>query len=251
MGLFDSGTATNTTQSKPWAAQIRPLRSIIKKAGELYNDGAFQPKYYPGSTVAGFSREQNQAFRKGANMALNGNRTVGLAEDFNRDILKGKYNQDPYQSQVYSQIENKVLPSVNSMFSAAGRYGSGAHMDSAASALTREFAPYASQMHQAGLDRMERAGQNSFGFADQGFKNMAALEGIGQKKQQLGQLELNDAVKRWDTMQNAPADALARYQQMVSGNYGGSQTTEQATPSMFSQLLGGGLGIAGLLGGLF
>lgn len=244
MGFF-TPDKQNVNQG-PWKGQQPYLKAGFKQAWKQFNQAG--PKYFPGSTVAPFSRQQQMAFRQGTQRALQGNKTVGLAQRYNNQVLKGKYNEDPYSGQVFDQIQNKVLPSVNSMFSSAGRYGSGAHGDTAATALTREFAPYASQMHQQGLQRMDQASDRSFDFAADDWRNLAALEGIGSKRQQLAQNEINDATKRWDYYQNQPQNKLNQFMSTISGNYGSQ--SQQYGPSMFSQLLGGGLGIGGLLGGL-
>ena len=158
MSSFFSGgskTAVSTNTSEPWASQKPYLEDIMKQAKTLYNSSG--PSYYPGNTVAGFSPEQQQAFTRANERSLNGNANMNAASAYNRDAIGGKYSGDPYQSQVFQNIQSQVLPAVNSQFSAAGRYGSGAHADSASRGLTDAFAPYATQMYQQGLDRQQQA----------------------------------------------------------------------------------------------
>lgn len=255
------------------------------------------------STVNGNGPGTNKTaagvFRDFANST--GPNTDQMTNRFTKDVLQGDYSKDPYLTGVYRQIENRVLPSVNSTFSAAGRYGSNAHQDSAASALSREFAPVAEQMYQTGIDRMERAAnqrdqvfqndktrqlqgasaldnvfQNqqgrqmsaannlqqafdnsmgrqeraadrSFQFGAEDWRNLAQLEGIGQRRQQQNQRVLDDRKARWDFEQNAPWDNLGRYNAMVQGNYGGSQSYQ--APSTFASMLGLGMSAVPLLGG--
>lgn len=251
MGSFFGGstkTATTTNTSAPWKSQQPYLEEIMKQAQSLYKND--NPTYYPGNTVAGFSPQQEQAFGMAANRAVNGNANMKAAAGYNQDVLSGKYSGDPYQSQVFDNIKSQVLPAINSQFSSAGRYGSGAYADSAARGLTDAFAPYATQMYQNGLDRMQQAAAFAPTLAQNDYTDIAALADVGQQRQMLAQQEIQDAQNRYNFSQDAPYNKLGQYLQFVGGNYGGVQTSQQPyqTQSPFSQILGGGLGLLGLLG---
>lgn len=251
MGSFFSGStknATTTNTSEPWKEQKPYLQDIMKQAQYLYKND--NPTYYPGNTVAGFSPQQEQAFGMAANRAVNGNANMKAAAGYNQDVLSGKYSGDPYQSQVFQNIQSQVMPAINSQFSSAGRYGSGAHADSAARGLTDAFAPYATQMYQNSLDRMGQAAAFAPTLAQNDYTDIAALADVGQQRQLLAQQEIQDAQNRYNYSQDAPYNKLGQYLQFVGGNYGGTTTSQQPyqTQSPFSQILGGGLGLLGLLG---
>jgi len=251
MSSFFSGgtkTATTTNTSEPWKEQKPYLQDIMKEAQNLYKNN--NQTYYPGSTVAGFSPDQEQAFSRATQRSLMGNPNMKAAAGYNSDVLAGKYSGDPYQSQVFQNIQSQVLPAVNSQFSAAGRYGSGAHADSAARGLTDAFAPYATQMYQQGLDRQQQAASMAPVFAQNDYTDIAAQADVGQQRQALAQAETQDAFNRYTWQQDLPYNRLGQYLGFIGGNYGGSQTTQTPyqTPSPFSQILGGGLGLLGLLG---
>lgn len=253
MGGQSGGGSTKTTQtSSPWKSQVPYLKYGMDEAARLYQDGG--PQYYSGSTVAGFSPEQNQAFGLGTQRALNGNAGVHQSEAMNNDFMSGKYlNSDPYKDQVFQNVQQKVMPSVNSQFMGSGRYGSDLHADTATRALTEAYSPYASQQYQQGLDRMQQAGQNAFNYAANDYTDLAALESIGQQKQGLGQQELNDAVNRWNYYQQLPYNKLGQFLNNIGGNYGGTVVGKTPTPGLGQQLLGGGIGLLGsaLSGGFF
>ena len=175
---------------------------------------------------------------------------MDAAENWTNKAIGGEFSQDPYNSQVFNNIQSKVLPSVNSQFSAAGRYGSGAHADTATRALTESFAPYASQMYQQGVDRQQSASGMAPTFAQNDYADLAALQDIGQQKQLMGQSELDDARARFDYAQDLPYLKLSQFQSAVGGNWGGQTTsaTPYYKPSFASQLTGGALGLAGLFG---
>ena len=251
MSSFFSGgtkTATTTNTSEPRKEQKPYLQDIMKEAQNLYKNN--NQTYYPGSTAAGFSPDQEQAFSRATQRSLMGNPNMKAAAGYNSDVLAGKYSGDPYQSQVFQNIQSQVLPAVNSQFSAAGRYGSGAHADSAARGLTDAFAPYATQMYQQGLDRQQQAASMAPVFAQNDYTDIAAQADVGQQRQALAQAETQDAFNRYTWQQDLPYNRLGQYLGFIGGNYGGSQTTQTPyqTPSPFSQILGGGLGLLGLLG---
>jgi hypothetical protein len=120
--------------------------------------------------------------------------------------------------------------------------------------LTESYAPYASQNYQMGLDRMGQAASMAPTFAANDYTDLAALESVGQQKQQLAQQELGDATARWDYYQQLPYNKLGDYMNLVQGNYGGTTTgstkTPSSQPSMFQQVAGAGLGLLGTAGSL-
>lgn len=240
-----SSKQTTTQQSSPWSEQIPYLKYGMNEAQRLYQQAG--PEYYPGSTVAPFSSEQNQAFQLGTQRALNGNAAMKQAQGYAQDVMGGKYlNSDPYSDQVFQNIQSKVMPSVNANFMNSGRYGSDLHADTMTRALTESYAPYASQQYQSGLDRMGSAAAMAPMFAANDYTDLGALESIGQQKQQLGQQELNDAMARWNYYSTLPYNKLGQYQNSIGGNYGGTTINTAPGPSMFQQAAGAGLGLLGM-----
>lgn len=324
MGGSSGGNSKTTQTSDPWKEQIPYLKYGMSEAARLYQNNS--PKYYEGSTVAGFSPEQLQAQQMGVNRATSGNSSMTNAQNFSNnvlgggfggdagarnfanasmsgafggdagargytnDVLSGKYlNSNPYQDSVFQNVQQKVMPAVNSQFMGSGRYGSNLHADTATRALTESYAPYASQQYQSGLDRMGQAAgmsdamyNNAYGrmaqgagmaqdmyqqdvgnrfnaagmaptFAANDWNDINALNTIGGQRQNLAQNELNDAVNRWDYYQQLPYDKLGQFINNVGGNYGGTVVGKTPTPSMWQQALGGGVGLLGsaLSGGFF
>lgn len=240
--------ATSTNTSEPWAEQKPFLTEIMGKAQDLYKNNT--PQYFPSSTVAGFSPQQEQAFGMAANRATQGNATMKAAEGYTQDVLGGQYSGDPYQSQVFQNMQSQIMPAVNANFSSAGRYGSGAHTDSMTRALTDSFAPYATQMYQQGLNRMDNAAQQAGQFAQNDYADIAALADVGAQRRALAQDEIGDAQARFDYAQDLPYNKLQQYLGTVGGNYGGqsTSTTPYQKPGLLSQVGGGILGLAGLFG---
>lgn len=244
-----SGQQTSTSTSEPWAEQKPYIQYGMQQAKDLYQNQT--PKYFPGSTVAGFSPEQQQAQQLGTARATQGNAGMGMSQAYNNDVLQGKYlNSNPYQDSVYQNIQSHVLPSVNSQFSNAGRYGSNSQQNEQINQLTSAYAPYASQNYQYGLGQMDAAANRAPQYAANDWTDINALSQIGQQKQTMGQNELTDAVNRYNFNQDLPANQLGQYMGFIGGNYGGTTTsqTPYQQPSIWSQLGGAGLGLAGLFG---
>ncbi len=245
-GKTSTQTATNT--SEPWAEQKPYILDVFKDAKKLYDSPG--PSYFPNSTVAGFSPEQQQSFGMIQDRATQGNQTMKAAEGWAQDTLAGKYSGDPYQGQVFNNINSLVTPKVNAQISSAGRYGSGAHAESLARGLTESFAPYASQMYQQGLNRMQSAAGMAPMFAQNDYQDIAALQGVGDLKQRMAQAEIDDAKARFDYAQDLPANKLTQFAGFTGGNYGGVSTS--AVPyykqSPWSQIAGASLASLGLFG---
>lgn len=240
--------AKSSSTSEPWAPAQPQIKYGLGEARKLYDSPG--PSYFPGSTVAGFSPEQNQAFGMGTQRATQGNAGMGMAQGYNNDVLQGKYlNSNPYQDDVYKNMESHILPSVNSTFSGAGRYGSNSHQNEQIGQLTQAFAPYASQNYQYGLGQMDAASNRAQMFAQNDWTDINALAGIGQQKQDHAQSELGDAVNRFNYYQDLPANKLGQFMGFVGGDYGGTTTsmTPYQKPSIWSQAAGLGLAGAGLL----
>lgn len=242
-----TATQTTTANSSPWSEQAPYITEGMAEAKKLYQSAG--PSYFPSSTVAGFSPEQQQGLTMASNRATNGSASMKAAEGYNADVLNGKYSTDPYQSQVFENLSSSIMPRINAQFSEAGRYGSGAHQDTMGRTLMESFAPYASQIHQQGLDRMGSAAAMAPQFAANDYNDINALLDAGGMKQQLAQSEIEDAKSRYDYAQDMPANKLGQYMGFVGGNYGGNTTTSTPyyKPSLGSQILGGGLGLLGML----
>lgn len=240
--------ATSKSTSEPWTAQQEPIKFGMAEARKLYDQAG--PSYFPQSTVAGFSPEQQQAQQLGTQRATQGNQTMDMAEGYNLDVLRGKYLEDPNDGMMFQNIQQKVLPSVNSQFMGSGRTGSQLHGDTAIRALTESYAPYATQMRQYGLGQIDAAANRASMFAQNDFTDINALNAIGQQKQDLAQNELTDSVNRFNYYQDLPANKLAQYQGAIGGNWGGNTTssTPFQQPSIWSTIGGAALGLGGLFG---
>lgn len=239
---------TSTSNSQPWDAQQPYLKQGFEAAKKIYDGPA--PGYFPNSTVAPATANQTGAWNAAGGQAAQAGQGIHNAMGFNNDVLSGKYLNNPYSDSVFKNISDKITPQVNSQFSQAGRYGSDSHAGAMTTAMTDAYAPYAAQQYQQGIGNMQTAAGNAGNLAQAGWSNLDNQSQMGGQQQQFGQMETNDAVNRFNYYQNLPQLRLNQFQQNVGGNWGGTSQTSTPVyqPGLFSQLLGGGLGIAGLLG---
>lgn len=241
--------ATSTSSSAPWDAQQPYIKEGMTEAKKLYDQAG--PAYFSGSTVAGFSPEQQQAQALGTARATGGNEGMKIGQQYNNDVLQGKYlNSNPYSDTVFQNMQQKVMPSIASQFSGSGRYGSDQHADTASRAMTEAYSPYAAQQYNNGLAQMDAAANRAPTYAANDYADISALNDIGTAKQGLAQNETQDALNRFNYYRDLPQNKLNQYMSTVSGNYGSNQTstTPYQQPSIWGQIAGGGLGLLGLLG---
>jgi hypothetical protein len=236
--------ASSTTQSEPWKEQRPHITFGMDQARKIYDKPG--PSYFPGSTVAGFSPNQIQAQQRGVSRATQGNAGMGYGQAYNNDVLQGKYLEDPNEGMMFQNIQQRVLPSVNSQFMGAGRSGSNLHGDTLTRALTEAYAPYATQMRQYGLGQMDAAANRAPTFAANDYADIAAQGDIGAQQQGMAQNELQDAMNRYNYDKDLESNKLAQYMGFIGGNYGGTttSTTPYQKPSIWSQL--GGAALSGL-----
>jgi hypothetical protein len=205
--------------------------------------------------------------------------------------LRGDYLfGNPGFNEAYDAAARKIIPQVDSAFERSGRTGSGLAQQAKTQALSDAFASqYAqersNQMQAASLgqqgtgtflDNIGRERDNqirSMMFAPQmaslDYQDIGKLAEVGAQKEALDQQKISEDIARFDYNQNSKAVQLAKYMNLVQGNYGGEsygQTTADVSgggSSSFSPNIMGGLGgmlmssslgvnpMMGLLSGLF
>jgi hypothetical protein len=242
-----------TTSSQPWSQQIPYLTAGFQQAQNLFNKPG--PAYYPGSTVAPIAPETQSAWSAQAARATNGSPLNAAAQGYAKDVLGGKYLNagNPYLGAVDDAMWAKVAPNVNSQFSLAGRYGSGAQSGALGEAYTNAIAPYHYNDYASQLQRMDQTAAGAPALAAEDYRDIAALGDVGTQRQAQGQNQINAAMDRYNYNANLDANKLAQYMQLIQGNYGGSTTGKQPvnSPSTLQQILGGVTAAGGLAAGFF
>ena len=132
--------------------------------------------------------------------------------DYFNDTISGKYlNANPYLDGMVNQMRGGVTDTVNSNFSKAGRYGSGAHQG----VLGRELANAENQLRY-----------NAYG-AERGLQHQAAA-GAQSGNAALGQLALGG----YASQAAAPYAGMQAYGSSLGNLFsGGTQTSTQYSPN--------------------
>ena len=250
--MSSGGESTTVQKSEPWAAQKPYLQDVFAEAQRLYRSPG--PGYFPNSTVALLSPERELALRAQAARAMQGSPLTGYGGQELARLLNGNYlNANPYlQGAIDAASQgatrnylSAVVPGIDSSFSLAGRYGSGAHVaaqDNAQRALAGELGGIAGNLayQNYGAERanMMNALNLAPQFAMQDYADVAQLDAVGRAREAMAQALINDQIARWNFAQQQPLEKLQQYAGLVQGNYGGTTTT--TTPAS-----GGGLGFVG------
>lgn len=283
--MSSGGSQTTVQKTEPWSGQIpyllgdegKSIAGLFPEANRLYQSPG--PLYFPGQTVAGIAPEREMALQAQAARARSGSPLMAAgASELGRTLGGGYLNGNPHLQTaidaatrgVTRNYQTAVAPGIDSSFSLAGRYGSGAHAavhDTAQRNLAAQLGDVAGNLAYQGYGA-ERANMlNALNavpaFAQADYADIAQLDAAGRAREAMAQALLNDQVARWNFAQQMPADKLRQYAGLIQGNYGGTQTTT-APYSSGAGILGGvssgaGLGsafgpwgtlIGGALGGL-
>lgn len=237
------GGSTQTVQkADPWKGQQPYLKKGFAQAEERLLDT--DPTYFPGSTVAEFTPDTQQAMGMIRQEALQGSQIAPAAQQNIMSTLQGEnlYGGEGF-SAALDAASRRILPQVDSAFAKAGRYGSGLAKTAQTQALADAFAGQYGQERQRQMQAATLAPQ-----IDQlRFEDAKALGGIGETQYGLEQAKIGEDIARHNYEQNIRQDQLARYMNAIQGNYGGSTTSTASGPeaNKTSAALGGALSGAG------
>lgn len=226
-----SSKQTTTQTNEPWSGSQPYLKEVMGEAQRLYQSNI--PQYYGGSTVSGFTPEQEAAQRGTIARASSGAPVNAAASQWAQGVLGG--GESPYAT----AVAREVVPRVNAQFSQAGRYGSGAHTGALTDALVAGIAPY-----------QLAAAQMAPQIAGQDYLDLQALGSVGAERQELNQALTNADIARFNFEQQKPFSKLTDYLSYIQGGGSGFGTTTTTSPyqgaSPFQQALAGLLGAGSL-----
>jgi len=259
MGGSSKKTETTNQTRDPWAPAQSGLKDILAKAQTLGgNMDIWTPTYSNATTGAvnalGQLGQQPSFGAETIRNAVGGATTgAGIGQNQLQQTASGNYlNSNPYLDAALGYAGQNTADMVNSQFSGAGRYGSGAHTG----ALTRELGGLYSN---AMMSNYNTERQNQLGAA--GTLNQSGLAAAqmaptvdaaqaqqigyglqaGQMQDQMAQAQRMAPINglNWQTGVTAPIAGL--------GGTSNGTTTSSTTPSMGQQIMGGvGMGL-GLL----
>lgn len=254
MGGKGGGSQTSTTSNMPFGPTGEALEFGYDEAKKLYDY-----PMYPGNMYTTFNPIQEQAMGLTGNRALYGSPVTNLANIEAATTLGGGYldpRSNPYLQSAVSgamqdvgrQFAEATMPSLQSQFVDAGRYGSGAQIANESLArqdLARQMGNMAANMYgqayESERDRMLRQSSIAPQFQGMDYKDLAALASVGDIVDQKAREILQADIERY----NYPQTQLDRYANRIA-TLGGQQygTTTTTQPSQGSDFIGNLLGIA-------
>jgi hypothetical protein len=273
MGSKGGGGGTTVQKTEPWDQQKPYLIDIFQQSQDLYNSGGLAPDYYSGNTVAPQSQWTQDALQMQADRAMNGDASISTAKGAMDNITSGNALADntglhaleqmttavnPYSSALLGDAVGQATAQIDSGFSGAGRYGSGAHENARADAiadLNSQFlsdaynkqlqaAQQAGQLYNTGVGQQVVAGQTAQSLANQAYTDAAALSEAGGVMDDYQQQLINADIDRYNYESQQPLTALSNYNQLIQGTYGGTSTAtgqQSSGGSTLGNVLGGGL----------
>jgi hypothetical protein len=284
MGLFSSGTQTNTqTNSAPKYA-LPGLKTLANDTMSLYHSGEGYQQY-PGSGVAGQSNPtlhgqqalvnnanggRPDALYKSVNSGLLGVSQGGGLNSIQNDALskyQSLYGGDDSFENALTASNQRIQDQLNRQFSGMGAYG---NTDNAG-ALGRNLSDNSAQyLFQNQANKANLAGQIA-GIGQQGIANQQSIAGllptlhdaknanandllnVGLLRDNYNQSLLDDKIARFDRGQATKRQRISDTTGLLTGQAGnyGTQSTSSKTPSLFQQILGGGLAAAGTAAKLY
>lgn len=274
---------TTTQSNEPYKAAKPLLDKGMGDALSLYNSGNLV-KPNEMSTVVPYDQQTSQAMGGLQSLGAANTGGQGLSGEFQRIINNGGYNSqqmdalggirqtanstydqnaNPGFASVLKQAQDAATGSVNGMASQLGRYGSGTHQGVMGKTIGDVTGNMVSADFNNWLQRRDGAQQQLFNAGQQGQDNLGgAYSGaqsaydpmiqVGAMNEDLAGRTLNDQLRIAQEKQNNPLNSLqALLAAAAGGGAYGTQTSKAQLPNnTMSNVLGGGLGLASLLGGL-
>jgi len=254
---------------------LRPfLTQGLERARELFLTGP-QPTFFPGQTYVSPSAQTEQALAQQEALATGAQPTLQQAQQayqaslgqIGQTAAGGFLQGSPYQQAMLQaatrpltqQFGEQVLPGISSLYSRAGRYGSGAMEralggateaygralgDVSANIVGQDYARERALQQQAQLGQAALA-QAAPSFFQQGFLPSQALAQVGAAQEQIAAQPLQEQIQRFQYSQQLPYSQLQSYLSSVYGTPMASSVYPQQ-PQAQTNRLGQAIGGAGL-----
>jgi hypothetical protein len=269
--------AETVTSSSIDPALLPYLQTGLERAKSLFLTGE-QPKFFEGQTYVSPSAQTQQALTQQEALATQASPVLQQAQQAYQQSLGGIgataagsfLGSNPYQAQMMQaatrpleqQFSGQVLPQIASLYSKAGRYGSGA-MQNALTGATESYgralgdvtSNIAGQQYQAerGLQQQAQLGQAQLAAAApsiyaQQYLPSQQLAQVGAAQEAIAAQPLQEQMARYQFGQQLPYQQLSGYLSSVYGSPMGSygtQTTSMPSNPLINTAAGAGLGYLG------
>lgn len=237
-------SSTQKTENKPpkWATPL--FQQSASEAQSIYNSGA-GGNVYQGDTVAGLG-DTTQAGISGIKSAAEGFNNQGVQNNLT-DWASGKnVMSNPYFNEALQGQLDDTAAQVQSQFSGAGRYGSGANTGVLANKLGNIRAGALSNQYNQDVGNMFTAGNALTNWNQGNLGAQQAVTNAGQIEDQAKQAQLTADFTKWQSEDMKPWTRLGLLQSAAAGSAGNYGTNTQTQTQPFNALQG-----VGALGSMF
>lgn len=169
MGLSGGSTSTSNSVTGSAQAWAQPIATAQANATtDVF--GQNQPN------LQSLANRLYQAVPGLQDRLTNGSAGVKAAQGYNTDVLSGKYlSGNPMLQDIIDKAKRGVVDSVNSQFSSAGRYGSGAYADELSRNLADTESSLRYQDYAGQQSRMDQAASAAPAIAQADFQGLPEL----------------------------------------------------------------------------
>ena len=208
-----------STQSEP-SDFIRPYyQEAIDASQDLYQSAL--PNYFPNNTYVATPAETQTALALATNRATAGNPLLNQSQTEASNILSGNYldpNSNPYSQALFNQMSGDVASKVNSQFTKAGRFGSGANQEILADSLGNLANQVYGDQYNRERQNMVNATQIAPQLGEMDYNDIQRLNQVGDTREGIEQVKLQDAISRFDYEQQKPYLKLNQYLGALGAN---------------------------------
>ena len=273
-GALPAPLGTSSGQSRIDPALSPYLQMGLQRAQQLFF-GA-QPQLFPGQMYVSPSAQTQQALAQQEALATGAQPTLQAAQQayqaslgqIGQTAAGGFLQGNPYQQAMLAsatrpitqQFGEQVIPGIASLYSRAGRYGSGAMEralggateaygralgDVSANIVGQDYARERQLQQQAQLGQAALA-QSAPSFFQMGFLPSQALAQVGAAREQIAAQPLQEQIQRYQYGQQLPYQQLQGFLSSIYGTPMGQSVIPQAETNRTAQ----NLGILSTVGGL-
>lgn len=237
-------SSTQKTENKPpkWATPL--FQQSASEAQRIYNSGK-GGNVYQGDTVAGLgdTTQQGIAGVKSAADGFNNPTVTNNLTDWasGKNVMSNPYFNEALQGQLAD-----TAAQVQSQFSGAGRYGSGANTGVLANKLGNIRASALSDQYNRDVGNMFTANNALTNWNQSNLGAQQAVTNAGQLEDQAKQAQLTADFTKWQSEDMRDWTRLGLLQSAAAGSAGNYGTNTQTQTQPFNALQG-----VGALGSLF
>lgn len=231
-----------TQSNTPPAYMFTPIGTALQGAESNYQTPA---QYFPGQTVAGFSKPQQQAMSGIFNMGVNGDPSLTAAQGFDQTLLQSGGGSNPYEDAMFHQMAGQTQNQLSGEFAGMGRNAS-ASEPLRAEQLNNLATGFYGGQYQNNIQNALQAGNQAQSLYGTRMAGLNSAEGVGQQVSDKAQQEINANMARYNYYQGLPQQSLMQFIQALGGLQPGSM---QSQP-LYGNPAATGLGEASTLAGI-